>query len=656
MESTAAELRLLLDGLLKTVTGRPGELAALPWHKPDTLRDAWVCGVFSLCFFAFNWGLRLLLIEPVARSAFRVRTSKVKKLSQSFMEAVFYGSFTIVGLCVVPQQPYVWPSELWWKGFPEGGHALMRVDMRCYYIMYISRYVQMIVSVLLEPKRKDFGEMILHHVITIAIIYVSYTHGWNRVGVVLMLLFDPADVPLHLAKICKYIAESTKRRVWQKLADRLFESFAVTFFITRLVMFSYFFWSIYFEGIEHIHTDTQDYGGPGGIFCAVTLVMLFLLQLYWFFLICKAAYKMMFSGEGVEDVRSDDDDPPVAQSVGQHTSVSQAVLLLVGLAFGREAWLTMSNLDPALAELGVLLHSFCTMVTGPSSGAEALALAPPDVRRDRPVFAMFATAFFIFNWTVRLLLVEPLVRCALRLRRDQLAKFTQSVMEIIFYGGFTVLGLLVVPTQEWVWPSAKWWLGFADGGHELMRSDLRCYYIMYMARYFQAGVSVLLEVKRSDFFEMLVHHGVTVTVIYISYVYGWNRVGVVVMLLLDPADVPLHLAKLCKYIAGATKRHLWQFIADRLFEVFGIVFFVTRLALYGYVCWSAHIEASRYFPKGLPEWTCVGLLYTLFLLQVYWFYLIVKVAMKLMRGQSVDDPRSDTEEEGGHAPEAKKAR
>jgi len=233
----------------------------------------------------------------------------------------------------------------------------------------------------------------------------------------------------------------------------------------------------------------------------------------------------------------------------------------------------------------------------------------------------------------------------LKLKRLQLAKFVQSFMEAFFYGGFALIGLRVVPSQDWIWPSAKWWIGFAEGGHEVMRADLRCYYIMYIARYAQAVVTVLLEPKRKDIVAMLLHHIVTVVVIYISYVYGWNRVGVVVMVLLDPADVPLHLAKLCKYTAEATKLSLWQRVADRLFEVFAVLFFVTRIVMYGYVCWSAHIEATRYFPKGLPEWTCVVCLYTLLLLQIYWFSLILKVAMMLLWGGGAEDPRSDDDSE-----------
>merc|ERR1712151_1338013 len=141
------------------------------------------------------------------------------------------------------------------------------------------------------------------------------------------------------------------------------------------------------------------------------------------------------------------------------------------------------------------------------------------------------------------------------------------------------------------------------------------------------------------------HHIVTVVVIFISYVYGWNRVGVVVMVLLDPADVPLHLAKLFKYTSEVTKRRVLQVVADRLFEAFAVVFFVTRIVLFGYVCWSAHIEATRYFPKGLPEWTCIALLYMLLFLQIFWFSLIIRVALKLLRGDGAEDPRSDDEDE-----------
>merc|ERR1719188_2728563 len=112
----------------------------------------------------------------------------------------------------------MWPSRLWWEGFNTPEYKFMRADLHCYYMLYMGRYVQMVISVLLEPKRKDFVEMLLHHTITVVVIPMSYFFNWYRVGTVVMVLLDPADVPLHLAKIFKNIAESTpgaKGRSWQ---------------------------------------------------------------------------------------------------------------------------------------------------------------------------------------------------------------------------------------------------------------------------------------------------------------------------------------------------------------------------------------------------------------------------------------------------------
>lgn len=650
---TFEEIHDLLRGLLASGWVSSHTSLALTSAQPDLARDAPVCCVFALAFFIFNWGTRLLLVEPCARHILGMSKAKATKCAQSVMEAAFYGCFTCLGLLVVPSQASVWPSENWWIGFASGGHEIMRIDVRCYYLLYMSRYAQMVVSVFLEPKRKDFVEMLVHHIVTVVVIFVSYVYGWNRVGVVVMLLMDAADVPLHLAKICKYLAETTKFQAWQLCADGLFVAFLLTFFVTRLVLYSYVVWSASVEGPRNI----PNAGGPPGWTCLVLLHLILYLQFYWMYLIVKVAVRLLLKG-AVEDVRSDDEDEDPKEmktnrsnkggSYGHMLILAVPCLVLLGwecrVSFG-----TTAKQAAVVAELRVLLGGLVTMFTNPTSAVvAALPSAPPDLPRDRAVFGIFTVAFFLLNWGTRLAVVEPLVRNLLGVKPAQVQKFAQSAIEAAFYGVFTVIGLIVVPAQVWVWPSAKWWIGFADGGHEIMRSDLRCYYIMYVARYAQGIVSVFLEPKRKDFLEMVIHHVVTVVVIFISYVYGWNRIGAVVMVLLDPGDVPLHLAKLCKYTAEATQRQVWQFLADRLFEVFAVVFFVTRLCIFSYVCWSAHIEATRYFPKGLPEWTCVALLYTLLLLQMWWFLLIIKVALKILQGHAVDDPRSDDEDEGGN--------
>ena len=299
-----------------------------------------------------------------------------------------------------------------------------------------------------------------------------------------------------------------------------------------------------------------------------------------------------------------------------------------------------------------------------SEAREALASSRPhaDPYVDVGVIVLYSLALFALNWGGRLVLMEPFGRWAMgggarsakRVGRKKLRKFAQAGIEFAFYVTFTVLGLAIVTSQPWAWPSSQWWEGYADADepHMLMRDDLRCYYLLYIARYVQGFTSALLEAKRTDFLEMLLHHTVTVAVCCISYFFGFNRVGVIVMFVLDPADVPLHLAKMFKYAGHA-------FCADRFFELFALMWLVMRLMMYPYICWSAHIEREQVLGfSGAKELTCVGLLYILLGLQVYWFHLIIRTAIRMMREGAASDVRSDddTDDDEGEPPVSTRTR
>ena len=265
------------------------------------------------------------------------------------------------------------------------------------------------------------------------------------------------------------------------------------------------------------------------------------------------------------------------------------------------------------------------------------------------------------NWGLRKALVEPLAARLLgkRSTKSKVQKFAQSCMEMVFYGSFTVFGALVVPGQTWFWPSKLWWSDHDSGKMLFVTDPLKAYYLLYAARYAQGIVSCLIEHKRKDFWEMQMHHAVTVSLIGISYGYGWNRVGAVVMSLLDPADVPLHVAKQFKYIGdarGGTTQKRMQLGADIFFVIFMVLFAIMRLGLYPYVVWSSHLEGPLYFEYGAGANACVALLYVLLGLQVYWFALILKVAIKVVTSGAAEDVRSDDEDEPEPEPEEDKKR
>ena len=102
-------------------------------------------------------------------------------------------------------------------------------------------------------------------------------------------------------------------------------------------------------------------------------------------------------------------------------------------------------------------------------------------------------------------------------------KFSQSALEAVIYLSFFLLGLRIVKTQPWFWPSRNWWKNQTRDART--SADFRGYYLLYVARYVAEIISVGLEYDRKDKREMMLHHFSTVFLIGISYAYGFTRVG-----------------------------------------------------------------------------------------------------------------------------------
>jgi ceramide synthetase len=241
-----------------------------------------------------------------------------------------------------------------------------------------------------------------------------------------------------------------------------------------------------------------------------------------------------------------------------------------------------------------------------------------DPMEDVCVYLIFAVMFLVMLLALRHMVLEPLARILLESSDPKKrTKFGDSGSELASYFVFTVIGMSVCLTQAWVWPSSQWWEGRGEGQHAEMRNDLRCWYIMDASRYTAALISLIFfEHKRRDSTEMFIHHVATILVTLVSYQYDWTRVGAVVKLLMDPADVPLHIAKMIKYVGEGRDKimlgHVCTFLADRSFEFFAVTFFITRLVMFGYVVWAcANAEL------GTSGYICTGLLMVLYCLQVF---------------------------------------
>mmetsp|Transcript_18316 Transcript_18316/g.29798 ORF Transcript_18316/g.29798 Transcript_18316/m.29798 type:complete len:348 (+) Transcript_18316:42-1085(+) len=283
---------------------------------------------------------------------------------------------------------------------------------------------------------------------------------------------------------------------------------------------------------------------------------------------------------------------------------------------------------------------------------------------------------FIMNAIVRMLIVQPLAKQLLlanagrarKVTHLRVVKFSQATLEMLFYSVYFVMGWRIVQSQPYLWPSTLWWTNQPD--NRFITNDASFFYIAYCARYMQNFIFVFLEPKRKDFWEMQTHHLVTIILIWISYSYGFVRVGLVVMVLLDIADPPLHLGKQCIYVKEIRGRQsgifTWANMGDFFFVIFAVSFIVTRLMLYPYVVWSCTVELYNAKAKpgpfdffeykeavGIETIICVALIWVLMLLQIFWGVLLMKAIIKVFSGAELKDTRSDSEQSGSESEKKK---
>lgn len=65
-----------------------------------------------------------------------------------------------------------------------------------YYLVQFAFWLQQILVVNIEERRKDYAQMFTHHIITSALIFTSYGYHQTKVGNMILCLMDVVDILL----------------------------------------------------------------------------------------------------------------------------------------------------------------------------------------------------------------------------------------------------------------------------------------------------------------------------------------------------------------------------------------------------------------------------------------------------------------------------
>lgn len=220
------------------------------------------------------------------------RPSNTRKFCEASWRFVFYLLAFSAGLASLIHTPWFWDHTEFWRGYP---NQAVDPAHHWYYLLELSFYVSLLLSVSVDVKRKDFKEQVIHHIATIFLIGFSYCTNFVRVGTFVMMVHDSSDFLLESAKMFHYAG-------WRRTCDSLFVVFAAVFLVTRLLVLPV---RVLYGTLVVSRAFLRPFYGY--YFFNVLLLVLQALHVFWAYLILRMVYKFVFMGKVERDERSDEE-------------------------------------------------------------------------------------------------------------------------------------------------------------------------------------------------------------------------------------------------------------------------------------------------------------------------------------------------------------
>ncbi|POR38971.1 Sphingosine N-acyltransferase LAG1 [Tolypocladium paradoxum] len=145
------------------------------------------------------------LLRPLARAHGITARGKQQRFMEQAYTALYFAFTGPAGVYVMRRTP-VWYFDTrgMYERFP---HTTHDAAFKFYYLFQAAYWAQQALVMLLglEKRRKDFRELVAHHVVTLALIALSYRFHFTYIGIAVYLTHDVSDMFLALSKSLSYI-------------------------------------------------------------------------------------------------------------------------------------------------------------------------------------------------------------------------------------------------------------------------------------------------------------------------------------------------------------------------------------------------------------------------------------------------------------------
>ncbi|KAK4038083.1 sphingosine N-acyltransferase LAG1 [Parachaetomium inaequale] len=146
------------------------------------------------------------VLRPLARLGGIQSRGKQARFMEQMYTACYFAFAGPLGLYTMKQTPGLWYFETraMHETYPNIAHAAV---FKFYYLFQAAYWVQQAIVMVLgqEKPRKDFRELIAHHVITITLIFLSYRFHFAYIGIGVYITHDVSDFFLAISKSLNYL-------------------------------------------------------------------------------------------------------------------------------------------------------------------------------------------------------------------------------------------------------------------------------------------------------------------------------------------------------------------------------------------------------------------------------------------------------------------
>ncbi|OTB00535.1 hypothetical protein M426DRAFT_65760 [Hypoxylon sp. CI-4A] len=265
---------------------------------------AFVCFYTVVLSFAREFLVHELLGPLARRCGIKARGKKARFTEQMYVATyiAFIGPFGVY--CLKQTPVWYFNTRGMYEYFP---HTTHQAALKFYYLFQAAFWMQQALVMLLgiEKRRKDFNELVTHHIVTIALIGLSYRFHFTYVGIAVYITHDISDFFLAISKSLNYIGSP--------LQGPSFGLCIVMWTYLRHYLNLRILYSILTEfstvGPYELNWETEQYKCWISKSVAFTLLAsLQALNLFWLYCLLRNAYRFIFKGIAKDD-RSEDEEP-----------------------------------------------------------------------------------------------------------------------------------------------------------------------------------------------------------------------------------------------------------------------------------------------------------------------------------------------------------